>query len=255
MSHFLRNHKPVIIIAVAIISFIMGFLLLIVVQAMLAARGGVAAFTGPSSAPVTFGSSEGLKYVVIGDSTAAGQGAPYEEGIAIGTSKALSRTSGVTLQNFGVSGAVLKEVQVEQVPKAKEVTPDLVLVSAGANDVTHLTRISSMRESVKEIIRGLREANPEVQVVLTGSPQMGSIPRFAQPLRFVAELRTAQVNSMFKEVAREEGVVFAPLAELTGDEFKRNPELFAEDNFHPNAEGYGVWTEALAPYIIKASKQ
>ena len=70
----------------------------LVVEALLAARGPREAFTGPPRAPRAFG--EGgprITYVVLGDSTGAGQGAPYTKGIAVGTARHLARARRVTL--------------------------------------------------------------------------------------------------------------------------------------------------------------
>src|SRR4051812_14556582 len=80
-----------------------------------------------------------LTYVVIGDSTAAGQGAGAVEGsIAWETARALARGRRVTMTNLADSGAVAGDVVSDQLAGAEELAPGLVLLAVGANDVTHL---------------------------------------------------------------------------------------------------------------------
>jgi hypothetical protein len=63
-------------------------------------------FEPPPRGPQEYGSGPLLEYVVLGDSTAVGQGAPYERGIAVSTARHLSaRGRRVRLVNLAVSGA------------------------------------------------------------------------------------------------------------------------------------------------------
>lgn len=197
-----------------------------------------------SREPLKLGQGEAVNYVVVGDSTAVGQGGDYKDGIAIGTTEHLAKSNEVTMQNYAVSGAVIQEVLNEQLPKIT-VAPDVVLVAVGANDVTHLTSLTDMERDAKKIIDELRVKNPDVAIVFTGSPQMGSVPRLPQPTRWFAGVRTGAVNRMFDRVADEKKIVRAPLAEETGEIFARTPNFFAEDNFHPTGEGYQVWVPVL----------
>ena len=220
-------------------------LALLVVEALLARRGPTVAFTPPSPAPRTLGSGPALDYVVLGDSTAAGQGAPYHRGIALATARHLAHTHRVTLTNLAISGARMRDVERYQLPDAVERRPDVVLIAAGANDVTGLTRVNTVTRSLDAVVRRLRSANPQVAIVVTGSPDMGSIPRLAQPLRAVAGWRTRQMNAAIANLARSRGVVLAPIARETGPIFRRDDGLFAADRYHPDAGGYATWIPVL----------
>ena len=193
-----------------------------------------------------------LTYVVLGDSTAAGVGAPYDEGIAVQTATRLSSSRRVTMHNFAVSGARMRDVLETQLPSAEALRPELVLLSVGANDVTHLTSIPSMRERLREIVSRLRTANPAVRIVVTGSPDMGSPPRIPWILRGTASLRTRLVNRMFTSEAKSLNLVFAPIAEKTGPLFRADRTLFHPDRFHPNARGYAAWTAVLNEALAQA---
>lgn len=75
-----------------------------------------------------------------------------------------------------------------------------MLVAAGANDVTGLTRLGSVRDDLEEIVDRLRAARCDVAIVATAAPDVGAAPRLAQPLRAVAGWRTQQVNVAVEDV-------------------------------------------------------
>jgi lysophospholipase L1-like esterase len=193
-----------------------------------------------------------LRYVVLGDSTAAGVGGNYESGIAASTARELGREREVTMTNLSVSGARMRDVRRLQLGAAEQLRPDLVLLSAGANDVTHLTFIRSMRKDLREVVQRLRAANPDVKIVITGSPDMGAPPRIPRLLRGIASCRTKQVNRMFEDEAARLGLGFAPIAAVTGPLFRADPSLFAGDRFHPNDRGYATWLPPLNQALASA---
>jgi acyl-CoA thioesterase-1 len=200
----------------------------------------------------TLGSGEPLTYVVLGDSTAVGQGGDYNQGIAIASAQLLATNHAVTFQNFAVSGAKTKDVLRDQVDQAAALAPDVVLIAVGANDVTHLTPLSSVHQSMNDIINKLHAANPRAKIILTGAPAMGTVPRFAKPTRLLATLRTNQVNTVMADIAREHSLTFAAVADKTGPTFAKNPQLFAQDKFHPNNDGYAVWAPVINEAITAA---
>ena len=205
-----------------------------------------AAFRNPPRDPRIFGAEgRALTYVVMGDSTAAGRGGDYEKGIAVSTARELARTRRVTLVNLGISGARMRDVAGEQREAAVALRPGVVLISAGSNDVTHLTSIASIEVDLVRIVDALRAGNRAVAIVVTGSAEIGSPPRVPALLRPLARRRTASVNRMFRKVARERGLTFAPIADETGPLFARDHALFAEDRFHPNDRGYATWIPVL----------
>ena len=146
----------------------------------------------------------------------------------------------MTLVNLAVSGATLNSVRLHQLPELRTLHPNLVLLSAGANDVTHFTSGESLRQSLSAIADGVRAANPKAKLVVTGAPDMGSVTRFAQPLRWFAGTQTARVNAALAGTIAERHLTWAHIAARTGPVFRQDPTLFAADEFHPNDRGYAV---------------
>lgn len=186
-----------------------------------------------------------LKYVVLGDSTALSQGGDYVEGYAMEVSKHLAKAARVTLINYAISGATSKDVAEEQLPGAVVEKPDIALIAVGANDVTHLSRTATIEKFINQAIDELAAANCNVKIILTGSADMGSVPRFPQPLRWLAGKRTEQLNTVFERIVEARELTFAPIAKETGPVFRANTDLFAADKFHPTNEGYDLWSKVV----------
>jgi len=185
----------------------------------------------------------GRRVVWLGDSTAAGVGASSSSGALpsqVADGLAVPATS---VTDLAVSGARVADVLADQVPKVAGLQPDLVLISVGANDAIHLTGRGSFRHTYEEVLRSLPRGVP---VVVLGVPDMGAIPRFAQPLRAVAGWRGRNLDSEVRRVAAHSGAIYADIAGPTGPPFRRHPDrYFAADDFHPSDAGYGLWAEAV----------
>jgi acyl-CoA thioesterase-1 len=243
-------------------AFIITWIVLALVLATVVINGLIIVFNGSRIAvpgiprgAETYGQGKPLTYVVLGDSTTVSQGGDYDRGYVRTTARFLAGQGyRVTLHNLGVSGARAEDVMASQTPEAVKLHPDVALISVGANDVTHMTGIGSVEDNVSQSISALRSANPAIQIIYTGSPQMGSIPRFPQPTRYLATLRTQQLNTMARRVAADKHVIFAPIAEKTGPAFSAHPELYAADKFHPNTDGYDLWSPVLNDALRQALK-
>lgn len=234
-------------IFVGISILVITIVLLIVVEVIIIKYNGkTVAVPNIPREPETIGTGQPLNFVVLGDSTAVGQGSEYDDGIARNSARYLAAKGyAVKFYNFGVSGAVVDDILIKQVPMAQKIQPDLILIVVGANDVTHLTKPSIYHSKLLQTIGSLRASQPQIKIIYTGSPDMGSIPRFPQPARYFAGKRTDQLNARLRDFQIENTVVFAPIAEDTGKIFSENPGLFAQDKFHPNGKGYAAWMPTL----------
>jgi lysophospholipase L1-like esterase len=239
---FLENNKLLIVFIALFVSMVV--LLVANLLAVFYNGTSVAAPNIPRG-ETTIGEGKELNYLILGDSTSIAQGADYDQGFAVKTAENLSMNYKVRYQNFGVSGARINDVATDQLERSKNFMPDVVLVAVGANDVTHITSLGSIKTDIKTIINTLRERNSDVKLVFTGAASMGDVQRFVQPFKWFMGVRTDSVNKVFEEVAMKENVSFAYVARDTGKQFAEHPGYFAQDKFHPNNQGYAVWTEVL----------
>ncbi|HKY77490.1 MAG TPA: SGNH/GDSL hydrolase family protein [Acidimicrobiia bacterium] len=184
---------------------------------------------------------EGRRVVWLGDSTAAGVGASTSAGAL--PSQVADGLAAAGVSVLAVSGARVADVLEDQVPKVAGLEPRLILISVGANDTIHLTGRGTFRHTYEKVVRALPNGVP---VVLLGVPDMGAIPRFAQPLRAIAGWRGRHVDAEVRRVAAETGAVYVDIAGPTGPPFRRHPgRYFAADDFHPSDAGYGLWADAV----------
>lgn len=199
----------------------------------------------------TFGDADAprLTLVVLGDSTAAGVGAGSVD--ASYPVRLARRVAGesfrVRLVGLGVSGARVAGVLREQLPRALEEDPDVVVVAVGANDVTHLTRLDDVEDDMHMLLERLRGA--DVAAVVAGPPDMRS-PVFLEPLRTIVGWRGNAVAERIEGAAAGAGVPLVPLADGTRDRFAEDPDrYYSEDDFHPGPAGYALWADVIYPYV------
>jgi lysophospholipase L1-like esterase len=193
-----------------------------------------------------------LRFVVLGDSTAAGLGAgSADRSYPVLLARRLAEAGfRVDLIDLGVAGARTADVAAKQAPRAAAAHPDLVLVAIGGNDVTHLTHLAAVRHDMRAALVALRATG--ARVVVAGVPDMRA-HAFLEPLRSIAGWRGRVVSRAIEAVARDQGVAFVPLAERTGHFFAEDPGgTFSSDLFHPGPGGYRRWADAIYPALAQA---
>ncbi|MHA6693375.1 SGNH/GDSL hydrolase family protein [Homoserinimonas sp. A520] len=181
-------------------------------------------------------------YVAVGDSAAQGIGASKPHRGYVGTVAAhLRKTTGKTVRvvNLSVSGARLRETLETQVPRLARLTPDVITVSIGANDIASLDEVRFDRE-----LRELADALPPHAIV-------ADLPSF---FFGEAERRVRIANGIVHQVIGEYGFTLAPLYKATRRQGAARMALnqASADLFHPNDRGYRVWASAFLPLVDRA---
>lgn len=226
---------------------------LLAAEGWLAARSRPEDVEGPILRKMTLSAGgEPLRYLVLGDSTAAGRGCQVGRGVAVPTAERLAGRHSVTLHNLARSGARVADVLREQAPQARGLEPDVVLVSVGGNDAMHFTPLRVLRRQLDALLALLLDLPPRPAAVVSSAPEMGSIPRFGQPLRRLIGWRGRRVSRELEAAADRHGAHYAPLDRTEGPRFYRERSLFAADRIHPSGHGYAVLAAALGPMLDAA---
>ena len=179
--------------------------------------------------------ASGPLWVVLGDSTAQGLGAPSPEDGYVGQAlDALRRRTGLPWQvlNLSASGSLIRDVLHHQLPRLP-VSADLVTCGIGVNDVLY-----SGPGRLFADLRALLTAVPDRTVVLdlpVPAGYAGLLGRAGRPY-------LTRINRTIHEVAAVRGL---PVAEVSTHFLPPWSGKFASDCFHPSQDGYRDWTRAL----------
>jgi len=188
-----------------------------------------------------------LRVVWIGDSTAAGVGSSgADSSVSRQVGRRLANELGrpIDLEVVAVSGARVDDVVRSQLPLV-DPDADVVFVSVGANDTTHLTSTGAFAESYRALLAGLP---PDAAVISLGVPDIGTVTRLAQPLRAIAGWRGSAYDAIVADEAQRAGATRVDIAAGTGPAFRADPgRLLAADNYHPSDAGYTVWADTIVP--------
>lgn len=228
---------------------------LLAVEALLASRREyLAAETAP---PIRgeFGRAFAppLRLALLGDSTAAGVGVTAVEDTVGGRLARVLADTGrfVTLDGLGVSGSRAADL-APQVSRALMHPPDVAVILIGANDATHRTDLDAVGHAVRAAVERLHAAG--VHVVVGSCPDMGAATAFLPPLRQVVAWQGRRVGEATREAATIAGAATVDIGGETGAEFRSDPKRYlSSDEFHPSAEGYALWAEALAAEVRVAA--
>ena len=186
----------------------------------------------------------GPLWVVLGDSTAQGLGAPGPQGGYVGQTLAhLRRTTGQHWRviNLSVSGSLMRDVLAEQVPQLADHQPDLVTCGAGVNDI-----LFSAPGRLFADLRALLAALPDGTVLLDLPLPAGFwwiVGRMSVPY-------LTRMNRVIHEVALQRDL---PVAEVSANFTPPWAGKFSVDNFHPSQDGYRDWTRALLGVVPASS--
>lgn len=174
----------------------------------------------------------GPLWVVLGDSTAQGVGAPaYDQGYVGQLRQLLDRDRAEQgrwrVLNWSRSGARAADVLDVQLPRleALDRAADLVTLAIGANDLRP-TPLDELVDNLRRIMGRL----PDGAVIAT-------IPQGLRPEKARA------VNQVIRAEAPASGLRVADVWASTGPPWRGK---FAADGFHPGALGYADWAAAFA---------
>jgi lysophospholipase L1-like esterase len=196
---------------------------------------------------------EPLVLVVLGDSSVAGVGADRaEDTLTYGVARCLAERYRVTLHALGVSGARLADVVGQQLPRLAELRPDVVLICVGTNDITHGTPRREMRRNLRALADGLAEVAPGAAVVVSGLPAADTALAFAQPLRALLGLRAQLFTRLYQRELARDGITVFDVAPAVRSAFRKRPEMFSPDLFHPSSRGYAYLGEVYGRVVGQA---
>ncbi len=191
-----------------------------------------------------------IRITALGDSTVTGPGLEDPDDTFVRRiAMSLTDRYHVDLRSLAVGGAQSIDVLRTQVPAAIEENSDLTLISVGGNDVLRATPVWAFERNLGAIVAAMSTVSRAV--VLMGVGDIGTVPRFPQPLDRLATLTGRIADGVHGRVAARYDVGKADHWGWSAEAF-RDPSMFAPDLFHPSAAGHRVWAETVMPEIERA---
>jgi lysophospholipase L1-like esterase len=191
-----------------------------------------------------------LRLLIVGDSSAAGVGAPTQsQALAGRLSEALSQRldGAVSWQLVAQSGYTTRDAV--DVMKTVALHPaDIMVTALGVNDV--VSQVPSKRWlNHLEKLDWLAKRRAGVRhIVHSGLPPMHAFPVLPQPLRWVLGEQARHYNdALSRWVTPYQDRSMLPLP--FEDHVANAPKLMAADGFHPGPAIYALWAEQLAGKI------
>lgn len=211
-----------------------------------------------------FLTSNETQIVAVGDSLTQGVGDETEQGGYVGILDRTINSTGVTVHfdNFGKRGnrsdQMLDRLREEQEIIDAIEESDIILVTIGANDIMQVVKENFIsldindfeleqvyyEQRLQEIFTEIREINPDIYIYLVG---------IYNPFKFYFEdiqeldMIVSAWNETGLEISSEyENSTFIPIEDLFHD---TSVNLYSEDNFHPNYEGYYRIAERVLNYL------
>jgi lysophospholipase L1-like esterase len=136
--------------------------------------------------------------------------------------KLAAQQPGLRYANLAVRGKMLRQVAEEQVPQAIAMSPDLVSIAAGGNDLLRLhSDPDPLAQLFDEVIRTLLMAGCQV-VIFTGFD-----PRF--PVLRLLRGKVAAYNMHLRAIADRHG---CQVVDLWGMSVLRDPRAWSADRLH-----------------------
>jgi lysophospholipase L1-like esterase len=177
-----------------------------------------------------------LRLLVLGDSTAAGVGAPTQlEALPGNLARELSDLlgRGVTWEASGRNGATAHDLVTDYLPTESF---DIVFVTIGANDALGIRSRSAFGRDMRTVLTHLRATSPTATIIVSSLPAFFRFELLPNPLRFNLYLHAQSLEREARSiVAGLDGVTMSPPPPPYTEGF------FATDLFHPSAIGYRDW--------------
>ncbi len=192
-----------------------------------------------------------LKFVIIGDSIAYGQGASAPADTVAARLSADLSAHGVPNEArvLAVPGAMSRDL-AGQVDRALPWRPGLALIIIGANDLTRLVPAQQAAAQLGDAVRRLRAVGAEV--VVAPAPDLSVVPWVPVQMRPIVRAGSELLHDAQSRAALAAGARVADFGMTSAAGFAGDHALFSADLFHPSSAGYAAIAAALAPTVRAA---
>ena len=205
----------------------------------------------PPAAPphrgVVPGAGRSIRLLAIGESTVCGVGlACGDDTVAATTARALARRTGrpVAWRAEGLSGATVRDVRKQLLPRVAPEPADLLVVAFGVNDATAYRSPAAFADDLAGLVTATRKRIGDAAVIVAGVAPLQCFPALPWPLRSILGWRSAALQAAADRLPER-------LPRLVVERIPiLEPDLFSCDGFHPNRRAHAIWGEEIATLAL-----
>lgn len=153
--------------------------------------------------------------------------------------------------NRGIGGdttqGVLNRLQVS----IFDIHPSVIVLMIGTNDVNGGVDNSEILQNYTQIIDGIYEALPEVELFcMSVIPQNEQLETYTTINVEKTTKAILALNEDLKDLVQARGATYLDLFPLLADENDRLIAEYSDDGIHLNEQGFVVWRDLLKPYLL-----
>ena len=186
-----------------------------------------------------------LRLLIVGDSSAAGVGAPHQQEALSGQLvAALAEQVDVHWRLVAKTGATT-ESTLRALDRIEAQEFDVAVIALGVNDVTSNVAVRTWLRQQSALFDLLFTRFGLRRIYASGFPPVGRFPLLPHPLRWVLGRKAREHDRALQQlVAGADNIRHVPLAETL------STDQMAEDGFHPGPEVYRTWGQGTAQVIL-----
>ena len=190
-----------------------------------------------------------MRYVALGDSYTIGTSVPTDDRFPDQLVRALPEVGLELVANLGVNGYTTADLIRDELPALVGLTPALVSLLIGVNDVVQGVPTVTYEANLGEILDVLEARLPVDRIVTVSIPDYTVTPagaNYGDPADKHDGIVAA--NAVMAQLARERGISFVDIFDLSV-RAAQDRSLVADDGLHPSGAQYALWVERIAPAV------
>jgi lysophospholipase L1-like esterase len=192
-----------------------------------------------------------IRITVAGDSLALGIGASdSSQGFAFDLFRRIrAQRPGSEVTNLAIGGTTASDVSRLEVPRIAVTRPDLVLLEVGANDAVRRRSARAFAADYATLVRAVRAAAPQAQVVLFNVPDVAISPIFDDASKPKLRRLVESYNVAVGSAAHGARLTVVDLFHISEHARRNIDRFFSADLFHPSDAGHAAIAAAAWPAV------
>ncbi|MEC7986981.1 MAG: protein kinase [Myxococcota bacterium] len=197
----------------------------------------------------TEGITPGLRFLFIGDLSAASGLSSYQSSVAHHFSKNVSLLNGrsVCWESYGLPQSDLKHLSMDVLPNIPAGNVDAIFLFIGTSDLLGLISLSDWKSCTAELIQSLQNQFGQTQLIINPVPPLHLLPSLPWLLKSLWRNRAQAMNAHLEQLVKE-----TPKATLIRREWLPHDILLHSNGITLNERGHKLMAAILYKELLDA---